>query len=147
MRVFSAMKTILTIFSLIAYGASALADDKTPDLTGADAAAFKAHLGHAILLRGRLSIGMQGMCLFRATPKSVVFYVVPSMPASGSYTYPNAWMRLVDRDVRVVGALKFRSFGYVRAASATATGWVEQTAPDYYYMVLQAATIAPVETK
>ena len=81
-----------------------------PDLTGADAPTFEAHLGQAVSLRGRLAIGVQGPCLFGATPRDVVFYVIADVPKHGGYTEPAAWNRLNGHQVRVTGRLTFRAF-------------------------------------
>jgi len=135
------MKTHSTIFALVIADSVAWAADKPIDLTGADAAAFRSQLGHTVSLCGRLEQGMQGPCLFGATPTNVVFYVIPDMPASGSYSYPETWTRLMHQQVRLTGDLKFRSFDHSKAEP------LDQIPPDYYYMVLQRTTIERVESK
>src|SRR4051794_35630193 len=135
------MNTKAILASLFATATIAGAADKAPDLTGADAKSFKAHLGRVVSLRGRLEEGVQGPCLHGATPKNVVFYVIADMPASGSYSYPDTWTRLSHRQVRITGQLKFRSFPQANRDAGL------QTPPDYYYVVLQNATIEPIEPK
>ena len=104
------MKTANALAALLVIATLATAADKVPDLTGAEANAFKTHLGRVVTLRGRMENGMQGPCLFGATPKNVAFYVIPNMPTRGSYSYPDSWTRLMHREVRLTGELKFRSF-------------------------------------
>ena len=135
------MKTRFSIFALVIVTFVAWAADKPIDLTGADAGAFRLQLGHTVSLCGRLEDGMQGPCLFGATPTNVVFYVIPDMPASGSYSYPKTWTRLIHSQVRLTGELKFRSFDNSKA------GTLDQIPPDYYYMVLQRTMIERVEPK
>jgi hypothetical protein len=135
------MKAHLAIFVLAVAIVVAGAADKPIDLTGADASKFRSQLGHTVSLRGRLEQGMQGPCLFGATPTNVVFYVIPEMPASGSYSYPETWTRLMHQQVQLTGELKFRSFDRRKA------GPLDQISFDYYYMVLQRTRIERVEPK
>jgi hypothetical protein len=132
------MKLALIVFAIAI--TIARAADKPTDLTGADASSFKSHLGQIVSLSGRLEDGMRGLCLFNATPTNVVFYVIPD-PSSGSYAYPDSWTRLVHKRVQVTGELKFRSFDHSKA------GPFDQIPPDYYYIVLQKASIEPAEPK
>ena len=94
-----------------------------------------------VCLRGRLEEGMQGPCLFGATPENVVFYVIQEMPSSGRYSDPKSWASLMHQQVRLTGELKFRSFDRSKA------GPLDQVPPDYYYFVLQSASIERVESK
>lgn len=135
------MNTKLTIFAVFFLTAFANGADKPIDLTGADATKFKSQLGHVVSLRGRLEQGMQGPCLFGATPTNVVFYVIPDVPTNGSYFYPETWERLMHQQVKLIGELKFRSFDNSKA------GPFAQIAPDYYYMVLQRTTVERLESK
>ena len=84
---------------------------------------------------------MQGPCLFDATPTNVVFYVIPNRPHAGSYTYPASWERLMHKQVRVTGELRFRSFDHTNKDP------LMQIPPDYYYMVLQRTTIEGLDSK
>ena len=132
------MKAHFTILALAVAVSIARAADKPVDLTGADASEFKAHLGQTVILRGRLENGVQGPCLFGATPTNVVFYVIPEV--TKTYSYPEAWTRF-GHQVRVTGELKFRAFDRSKA------GPMDQIPPDYYYMVLQRTKIESEETK
>ena len=135
------MRTVFPIVVFVASAVLALGADKPADLTGAGPDSFKAHLGKTVALSGRMEQGMQGPCLFGATPTNVVFYVIPDMPSSGRYAYPAAWERLMHKRVRVTGKLRFRSF------DRTNNGPFVQIPPDYYYMVLQRTRIEGLETK
>lgn len=135
------MKTTFAIAALIVSAVLAFSADKPPDLTGAGPDSFKAHLGKVVTVRGRLEQGMQGPCLFDATPTNVVFYVIPDRSPSGSYTYPASWERLMHKQVRVTGELRFRSF------DRTNKDPLMQIPPDYYYMVLQRTTIEGLDSK
>jgi hypothetical protein len=135
------MRTTLSIVALIAGTMAALSADKPPDLTGTNADVFKTHIGKVVTLSGRLEQGVQGPCLFGATPTNVVFYVIPDMPRTGSYTYPASWERLMHKQVRVTGELKFRSFDRAEKDQPV------QIPPDYYYMVLQRTRIERAEKK
>lgn len=136
------MKTPFIIFVLAAFIGIAQAVDTPVDLTGADATAFKAHLGQTVVLRGRLEQGMQGPCLIGATATNVVFYVIPEIAKdAGYYSYPSAWTRLEGRHVRITGELNFRSFDRSKAKPT------DQVAPDFYYMVLQRTKIESAESK
>jgi len=134
------VKEYLTSLALILAIAVARAAGQSVDLTGADASKFRSHLGQTVSLRGRLEQGMQGPSLFGATPTNVAFYVIPEMPASGGYSYPTTWTRLMHKQVRLTGELKFRSFDRNKA------GPFDQIPPDYYYMVLQRTKIERVES-
>lgn len=133
------MKAKLTVLLSAVAIALANAAEKPADLTGADASAFESHLGHVVNLHGRLEQGMQGPCLVGATPTNIVFYVIPDMPSSGHYVYPEAWTRLMHQHVQLTGELNFRAFGHHKSDP------LFQIAPDYYYMVLQNTTIERVE--
>jgi hypothetical protein len=135
------MKTKFAIIAIIASAFLANSAEKPPDLTGQDVDSFKAHLGRMVVLRGRLEEGVQGPCLFGAAPTNVVFYVIPDMPTSGSYSYPSAWEQLMHQQVRLTGELKYRSFKHSKEDSLV------QVPPDYYYMVLQRTSIERVESK
>lgn len=135
------MKTETMIAALVVIAMLATAADKVPDLTGAEAKEFKAHLGRVVTLRGRMEQGVQGPCLFGAIPKGVAFYVIPKLPARGIYSYPENWNRLMHREVRLTGELKFRSFSQANRDAGL------QTPPDYYYMVLQDTAIQAIEAK
>jgi hypothetical protein len=128
------MKTKLALLTLITSAVLAFSAEKPPDLTGAMADSFKEHVGKAVTLRGRLEEGKQGLCLWGSTPTNVVFYIIPDMPPKGSYTYPVSWQKLMRQQVRVTGGLNFRSGGTNNDSSI-------QTAPDYYYMVLQRTRV------
>ena len=130
----------LVIAALIAITALASAADITPDVTGADAKTFKAHLGRVVSIRGRLEQGMQGACLFGATPKDIAFYVIPDVPPDG-YSWPASWTRHTHHQIRVTGELKFRSFDRSHYKAG------DQVPPDYYYMVLQRAEIQRLDSK
>ena len=135
------MRTNSVILALTAVVGVVQAVDKPIDLTGTEARKFKAQLGQTVTLRGRLEQGMQGPCLFGATPTNVVFYVIPELPTSGPYTYPKSWTRLIHQPVRLTGQLKFRSFDRSKG------GPTDQGAPEYYYMVLQRTKIERFESK
>jgi hypothetical protein len=135
------MKAYLAIFTLAIALAAAQAADTPTDLTGADASKFRSELGHTVSIRGRLESGMQGPCLFGATPTNVVFYVIVEMPPSGSYSYPEIWARLMHQQVRLTGELRFRSF------DRSKVGPLDQIPPDYYFMVLQRTRIEHIELK
>src|SRR5260370_3129914 len=125
------MKTRLILFALITSAALGVSAGQPPDLTGEGPATFKANLGKVVTLRGRLEEGKEGPCLFGATPTNLVFYVIPDMPPSGIYTYPDSLDRLMHHQVRVTVELKFRSFDRMKKDSEI------QTPADYYFMVLQ----------
>lgn len=110
------------------------------DLTGANEPTFKAHLGQVISLRGRLEMGKEGMCLWDGPGTNVSFYVIPEMPKSGSYIYPEAWEKLTGHQVRITGELKFASFPHPPENTVSKTP-PEQAPPDYYYTVLQRTRI------
>ena len=129
------MKATLSIAALIASAVLASSAEKPPDLTGAVAGSFKEHVGKVVTLCGRLEEGKEGPCLWGATPTNVVFYVIPDMPPSGRYAYPAAWERLMHKQVRVTGELRFRSFNRAKKEPLV------QAPPDYYYMVLQRTRI------
>lgn len=119
----------------------AQAVDNAIDLTGANADSFRSNLGHTVTLRGRLEQGVQGPCLFEATPTNVVFYVMPDRPSSGHFSYPEKWVGLTHEQVRLTGELKFQSF------DRSKTGSFDQIPPDYFYMVLQRTSIDRIESK
>ena len=130
----------LYIAAIIVSAALASPAKEPPDLTAADAKTFKAHLGKIVSVRGRLEHGKEGACLFGATPEDVVFYIILDV-SSGSYSWPDAWMRLTHHQVRVTGELKFRSFDRSDAKP------YEQAAPDYYYMVVQRTEVQRPDSK
>jgi hypothetical protein len=141
------MRTTHSIAAFVASVVLASVADKPPDLTGAGPDSFKAHVGQVVTLRGRLEVGKQGYCLWGATPESVWFYVEPEMPPSGKmppngiYDCPEAegWQRLIQKQVRVTGTLRFRSFHRRKESPYS------QAAHDYYYMVLQRTQIEALE--
>ena len=135
------MKKKLIIYALLVSVMVGIASDKPSDLTGASAELFKTHIGKVVSLCGRLELGKQGPCLFGATPSNVVFYVIPDMPASGRYTFPASWERLMHRQARLTGELHFRSFDRAQKSPFV------QIPPDYYYMVLQRTQIESGEKK
>lgn len=135
------MKIKLAFAALIASTVFACSADTPPDLTGASPDSFKAHLGKVVILRGRLEQGVQGPCLFDATPTNVVFYVIPNMPPSGTYGYPKSWEHLMHKRVQVTGELKFRSFDRRKKDPSM------MIPPDYYYMVLQETSIEGLDSK
>ena len=139
------MNPSLTIAALIASAAISASADKPTDLTGAGPDGFKALLGKVVALRGRLEQGMQGPCLFGSTPTNVVFYVIPDMPSSGVYTYPVSWERLMHKQVRVSGVLRFRSID--RPVNDARLDRPAQIPPDYNYMVLQRTTLEGPDPK
>lgn len=132
---------MLTIATLMASVVLALSAEKSLDLTGSGPDSFKAQIGKTVALRGRLEQGKSGLCLFDATPTNIVFYVIPDMPPSGSYTYPASWESLLHKKVRVTGELRFRSFRSGKKDSTV------QIPPDYYYMVLQRTTVEGLDSK
>lgn len=134
------MKIHLIILALAAAIGVSRAADAPIDLTAADTSKFKEELGHVVTLRGRLENGKQGLCLYGATT-NVSFYVIPDELGKTFYSYPGAWMRLVDQQVRVTGELKFQSFDRSNAKPT------DQVPPDFYYMVLQRAKIEREEQK
>jgi hypothetical protein len=129
------MKTKLTLLTLVMTALLAFSAEKPPDLTGAVADSFKEHVGKVVALCGRLEEGKQGPCLCGATPTNVVFYVIPGKPPSGNSAYPASWAKLMHKQVRVTGELRFRFFDRSKACS------LMQVPPDYYYMVLQRTRI------
>src|SRR5438128_564249 len=135
------MKTKLTFLALVTSAVLGSSAEKPPDLTGAAPGSFKEHVGKVVTLRGRLEMGKQGPCLWGATPTNVVFYIIPDMPPSGSYTYPASWERLMHKQVQVTGELRFRSFDRAKADPLT------QVPPDYYYIVLQRTRVEGAEKK
>lgn len=132
------MKTQLAVLTFV-LGTRFLFAAEEPDLTGAGATSFKGHLGKIVTLRGRLEVGKEGYCLWRAAPTDVAFYIIPDMPHSGRYSYPASWQLLLHNQVSVTGELKFRSFHRPQAASVKKG--TAQEPPDYYYMVLQRSRI------
>ena len=79
---------------------------------------------------------MQGPCLSGATSTNVVFYVIPEIPANGdAYSYAGPWERLVHKQVRVTGELRFQSFNHANKDPPC------KIPGDYYYMVLQRTGI------
>jgi hypothetical protein len=110
-----------------------------PNLTMASAASFAASVGKPVVLDGQLSVGKLGYSLLGATPQNVAFYVISRTPASGPNAYPRSWQQYLDRKVRVSGILKFQSIPKIRTDATRAT------VPDYYFLVLQDATIKPLE--
>jgi hypothetical protein len=136
------MKIYLVILVFLAATVAVTpSEDKPVDLSGADANEFRSHVGHTVILRGRLEHGKEGPCLWGATPNNVVFYVIPEMPPSGVYSYPEAWTRLIHQQVRLTGELRFRSFDRSKAPPSV------QVPSDYFYMVLQHTKIERVESK
>lgn len=121
----------LLVANLVFAGCS----QRTPDLTGATSESFAANLDHVISIEGRLSVGKQGYSVSNAMPENVVFYVVPKMPESGAYGYPESWQKLLDHQVRLTGKLQFRLGTDVPA------GRDSTSTPSYYYMVLQDTEI------
>jgi hypothetical protein len=135
------MKTILSIAALVTISAFASSCKTPADLTGAVGDSFREHVGKVVSLRGRLQEGKQGRCLAGATPPDVVFYIIFDMPPSGVFFNPPSWQRLMHKQVRVTGELGFRSF------ERTNIDPLMQIPPDYYYMVLQRASIEGLNSK
>ena len=113
--------------------------EKIPDLTGADAKVFQAHIGRVVSVRGRLGQDKEAM-LYGAGPKGFAFCIIPDVPPQG-YTWQAPWTQLEGRQVRVTGKLCFRSCG------PTNTNPLVQTLADYYYMVLQETHVEPIKPK
>jgi hypothetical protein len=135
------MRTLIALLTLLTSTLVASSAEKPLDLTGAGPDAFKANLGKVVTLRGRLEQGMQGPSLFGATSTNIVFYVIPDIPPSGTYTYPASWERLMHKQVSLTGELKFRSFDRTNQDPLT------QRPPDYFYMVLQRTQIKGTDSK
>jgi hypothetical protein len=115
---------------------------KPVDLTGADAKQLRSHVGYIVTLRGRLEDETRkqpGLSLVGATANDAGFYVIPELPTNGVYSYPQTWTRWMHQKVRLTGKLSLRSFHQSEGPRAV------QVPPDYFYMVLQSTTIAPVE--
>jgi hypothetical protein len=140
------MKIYLTIFALLAAAVAVTpSEDKLIDLTGADANQFKSQVGHTVILRGRLEEGKEGEWLSGATTYNICFYVIPEMPPSRVYSYPETWTRFMHQQVRLTGELRFRYGG--RSKGRDKAGRPIQVAPDCFYMVLQLTKIERVESK
>lgn len=137
---FARRRLVLLVIMGVVTGLASAAD-KPADITGGDANTFHSHLGHVISLRGRLEDGMQGPCLYGATPTNVVFYVIPDMARTREFTFPKVWTRLMHQQVRVTGELKFQAFERRKASPS------DQIPPDYYYMVFQRTKIERLESK
>lgn len=121
------------------------------DLTCASETDFHANLGRVISLRGTLKFGVQGPTL-DLDIKGVNFYVIPTMPSSGSYTYSESWNQLENKSVQLAGKLQFRSFKVAREAAVAASSSSSdfsadldipftQIPPDYFFVVLQDSAI------
>lgn len=135
------MKATLSILLSFLAAVSAFAAAPVPDITGANDAAFKAHLGQAVTIHGRLAEGVQGLCLNGgATGKGVTFYIIAEMPPSGVYTEPASISKLLDKQVRVTGELHYRP-----SPKPAHPDPLMQRAPDYYYMVAQRTKIEPIK--
>jgi hypothetical protein len=140
------LRTLLFVIFAV-FAAAWCPAEQPPDLTGADAKTFHAHLGKLVSLRGKLSEGVHGECLKGATPKGVIFYVIEDVEhvPPGGFTWPSSWMQLRGQQVRVTGTLKFQK--WPRPPDGKYVGGWSQPSPDYYYMVLQQTEIQPLETK
>ena len=139
------MKIYLIIFAWLAAAVAVTQSvDQPIDLTGADASKFRSQVGHTVILRGRLEDGKEGVAL-GGTANHVLFYVIPEMPPSGVFSYPETWTRFMHQQVRLTGELRFRSGG--RSNGRDKAGRHIQMAPDCFYMVLQLTKIERVESK
>ena len=127
------MKTTLLIAAAFASAVIAFCADTPPDLTGAKADKFKAHLGKVVCLTGRLEPGVLGLHLSGSNSNKVSFYI----PYGGSTNSPT-WDRLMHMQVRVTGQLQFYTW------RGTKSG---QFPPDYYYMVQEHTTVESVVCK
>lgn len=135
------MKIYSLFFALLAAAVAVTQPaDKPIDLTEAKANAFRAQVGHTVILRGHLEDGKEGLVL-GGTPNHVLFYVLPEMPPSGIYSYPETWTRFMHQQVQLTGELRFRSSGPSNARDNA--GRHVQVAPACFYMVLQRTKIEP----
>lgn len=82
------MRATLLIAGLLGSAVLAFCAEVPPDLTGASADSFKAHIGKVITLRGRLEQGVQGPCLLGASPTNVSFYIIPDIHPTGGSLIP-----------------------------------------------------------
>jgi hypothetical protein len=115
---------------------SAFCADTPPDLTGAKADQFKAHIGKVICLTGRLETGMQGFQLFGSNSNKVRFYI--RYDASTN----SVWDQLMHKHVRVTGELRLNAPRAPEQIPVDA-----QRDFDYYYMVKERTTVESVECK
>jgi hypothetical protein len=111
-----------------------------PNLTMASAETFAASVGQPVVVEGKLSVGKLGYSLLGATPQNVAFYVISRTSGGGPIKYPRSWQQRIDKKVRVSGILNFQPVPNLRTDAAHAT------AADYYFLVLQDATIEQLET-
>jgi hypothetical protein len=135
------MKRTLTIAAFVISALLVFAADPPTDLTGTGPELFKQNVGKTVSLSGRLEYGKQGFCLWGSAATNVLFYAMSDTQDDSAYAAQATWERLLHKQVRVTGELKFRSF------ERDEKNPLVQQPPNYYYMAIQGARIEKVDVK